>query len=357
MRYALHFILLFIFAACSPAPVVTPPTATPAPDKLVIAGWAGYMPQALLAAFSAETGIAVEYVGYESQFDVIDQLRAGTGDYDVVVMGNTLVPTLVADGLLAPIDYSQIPNFRYVSANFRDLTYDPGSRYSVVYQWGVSGLVVRPDLLDRPITRWADLWDPALAGKIAMWLEEDQLFMIALKAMGQPLTVTDPAVFDQAAERLRTLLPNVVALDPLMPTAADLVANGIAPVLYDGWSYDALAGQALDPAVTFVFPEEGTMLWIDTLVVPAQSTRKAAAFQFINVVLQPEMCALITNEIYVATANDQAMQLIDPALQHHPWIFPSGEDMLKAEYMLEPPADLAAYRHQLWAQLLAAIVR
>ncbi len=31
--------------------------------------------------------------------------------------------------------------------------------------------------------------------------------------------------------------------------------------------------------------------------------------------------------------------------------------MLKAEYMLEPPADLAAYRHQLWEQLLAARVR
>ncbi|WP_322488615.1 spermidine/putrescine ABC transporter substrate-binding protein [Chloroflexus sp.] len=320
MRHSLHLILLFILAACNPEPAVTPTPAMPAPDKLVIAGWAGYMPQALLDAFSAETGIAVEYVVYESQFDVIDQLRAGTGDYDVVVMGNTLMPTLVADGLLAPIDYSQIPNFRYVSANFRDLSYDPGSRYSVVYQWGVGGLVVRPDLLDRPITRWADLWDPALAGKIAMWLEEDQLFMIALKAMGQSFTVSDPAVFDQAAERLSKLLPNVVALDLTLPNAADLVANGTYPVLY-GWSYDALAGQALNPAVTFVLPEEGAMLWIDTLVVPERNERKAAAFQFINFVLRPEMCALITNEIYVATANDQAMPLIDPALQHHPWIF------------------------------------
>ncbi len=355
MRHSLHLILLLFLTACSATPMATQPSATPALKKLIVAGWAGYMPQAVLDAFRAETGIAVEYVSYESQFDVIDQLRAGA-EYDVVVMGNTLIPTLVAEGLLAPIDYSQIPNFRYVSANFRDLTYDPGSRYSVVYQWGVGGLVVRPDLLDRPITRWADLWDPALAGKIAMWPEEDQLFMITLKAMGQTLTVTDPAVFDQAAERLRQLLPNVTELDLSMPNAAELVANGDYPVLY-GWSYDALAAYALNPAVTFVLPEEGALLWIDTFVVPAQSERKVAAFQFINVVLQPEMCALITNEIYVATANDQAMPLIDPALQHHPWIFPNGEVLLRAEYMLEPPADLAAYRHQLWEQLLAAMVR
>ncbi len=355
MRHSLHLILLLFLTACSAMPMTTQPSAATVPEKLIVAGWAGYMPQAVLDAFRAETGIAVEYVSYESQFDVIDQLRAGA-EYDVVVMGNTLIPTLVAEGLLAPIDYSQIPNFRYVSANFRDLTYDPGSRYSVVYQWGVGGLVVRPDLLDRPITRWADLWDPALAGKIAMWPEEDQLFMITLKAMGQTLTVTDPAVFDQAAERLRQLLPNVTKLDLSMPNAAELVANGDYPVLY-GWSYDALAAYALNPAVTFVLPEEGALLWIDTFVVPVQSERKVAAFQFINVVLQPEMCALITNKIYVATANDQAMPLIDPALQHHPWIFPNGEVLLRAEYMLEPPVDLAAYRHQLWEQLLAAMVR
>lgn len=142
MRHYLHLVLLFILAACSATPTATQPSATPAPEKLIVAGWAGYMPQAVLDAFSAETGIAVEYVVYESQFDVIDQLRAGV-EYDVVVMGNTLIPTLVAEGLLAPIDYSLIPNFRYVSVNFRDLTYDLGGRYSVVYQWGVGGLVVR----------------------------------------------------------------------------------------------------------------------------------------------------------------------------------------------------------------------
>ncbi|MCS6887490.1 MAG: spermidine/putrescine ABC transporter substrate-binding protein [Chloroflexus sp.] len=334
---------------------MTTPATPPASAKLVIAGWAGYMPQALLDAFRAETGIEVEYIVYEKQLEAIDQLRAGA-EYDVVVMGNPLVPTLIAEGLLAPIDYGQVPNFRYVSANFRDLSYDPGSRYSVVFQWGVGGLVVRPDLLERPITRWADLWDPALAGKVALWLEEDQLFMIALKMMGQPLNVTDPKILDQAAERLRELLPNLVALDPAMPNAAELLAKGTYPVLY-GWSFDALEGHALNPAVTFVLPEEGPLLWIDTLVVPNNSTQKAAAFQFIDFVLRPEMCALITNEIYVATANDQAMPLIDPALQNHPWIFPNGEDMLKAEYMLEPAGDLVEYRHQLWEQLLATMVR
>jgi spermidine/putrescine transport system substrate-binding protein len=316
---------------------------------LVIAGWAGYMPQAILDAFQAETGVTVEYRIYETQPAAIEHMRAGT-DYDLVVMGSYFVPQLIKDGLLAPIDYRQIPNFRYISASFRDLSYDPGGKYSIVYQWGVGGLVVRTDLLDRPVTRWVDLWDPSLAGKIAMWVTEDELFAIALKSIGQPLGTTDPAILAQAAERIRDLLPRIVALDPTMPNAATLLADGTYPIVY-GWTFDALEAQSLNPSVEFVLPEEGAMLWIDTFVVPDSSTRKSLAWQFIDFVLRPEMSALVTNEIFVATANEYAVQFIDPALRDHPWIFPSGTDLMNAEYLEELPPDILAYRHQLWQEL------
>ncbi|MEJ5345779.1 MAG: spermidine/putrescine ABC transporter substrate-binding protein [Chloroflexus sp.] len=336
-------LLLLTLVACS--------TSAPAPvaDRLVIAGWAGYMPQAILDAFQAETGVTVEYRIYETQPAAIEHMRAGT-DYDLVVMGSYFVPQLIKDGLLAPIDYRQIPNFRYISASFRDLSYDPGGKYSIVYQWGVGGLVVRTDLLDRPVTRWVDLWDPSLAGKIAMWVTEDELFAIALKSIGQPLGTTDPAILAQAAERIRDLLPRIVALDPTMPNAATLLADGTYPIVY-GWTFDALEAQSLNPAVEFVLPEEGAMLWIDTFVVPDSSTRKSLAWQFIDFVLRPEMSALVTNEIFVATANEYAVQFIDPALRDHPWIFPSGTDLMNAEYLEELPPDILAYRHQLWQEL------
>lgn len=342
-------LLLLTLVACS--------TSAPAPvaDRLVIAGWAGYMPQAILDAFQAETGVTVEYRIYETQPATIEHMRAGT-DYDLVVMGSYFVPQLIKDGLLAPIDYRQIPNFRYISASFRDLSYDPGGKYSIVYQWGVGGLVVRTDLLDRPVTRWVDLWDPSLAGKIAMWVTEDDLFAIALKSIDQPLGTTDPAVLDQAAERIRDLLPRIVALDPAMPNAATLLADGTYPIVY-GWTFDALEAQSLNPAVEFVLPEEGAMLWIDTFVVPDSSTRKSLAWQFIDFVLRPEMSALITNEIFVATANEYATQFIDPALRNHPWIFPSGTDMMNAEHLEELPPDILSYRHQLWQELESITTR
>lgn len=342
-------LLLLTLVACS--------TSAPAPvaDRLVIVGWAGYVPQAILDAFQAETGVTVEYRIYEEQPTAIEQMRAGA-DYDLVVMGSFFVPQLIKDGLLAPIDYRQISNFRYVSANFRDLSYDPGGKHSVVYQWGVGGLVVRPDLLERPVTRWADLWDPSLAGKIAMWVTEDDLFAIALKSIGQPVDTTDPAVLDHAAERIRELLPGIVALDPTMPNAAAFLADGSYPIVY-GWSFDALEAQSLNPAVEFVLPEEGAILWIDTFVVPTSSTRQSLALQFIDFVLRPEMSALVTNESFVATANEYATPFIDPALRDHPWVFPSGTELMNAEYLEELPPDILSYRHQLWQELESIATR
>jgi spermidine/putrescine transport system substrate-binding protein len=183
-----------------------------------------------------------------------------------------------------------------------------------------------------------------------MWVTEDDLFAIALKSIGQPLGTTDPAILAQAAERIRDLLPRIVALDPTMPNAATLLADGTYPIVY-GWTFDALEAQSLNPSVEFVLPEEGAMLWIDTFVVPDSSTRKSLAWQFIDFVLRPEMSALVTNEIFVATANEYAVQFIDPALRDHPWIFPSGTDLMNAEYLEELPPDILAYRHQLWQEL------
>jgi hypothetical protein len=38
-----------------------------------------------------------------------------------------------------------------------------------VYQWGITGLPVRTDLVDKPITRRADRWETALTDKIVLW--------------------------------------------------------------------------------------------------------------------------------------------------------------------------------------------
>jgi len=43
-----------------------------------------------------------------------------------------LIPALIKDGLLAEIDFANVPNFKNITANFRDLAIDPGNRHSIL---------------------------------------------------------------------------------------------------------------------------------------------------------------------------------------------------------------------------------
>ncbi|MBV7336353.1 extracellular solute-binding protein [Chloroflexi bacterium TSY] len=85
---------------------------------LIFYDWEDDMPQAVLDAFTEEYGVGVQYVSYQTQIEAIKNIAAGEV-YDVVVMDNDYLPELVADDLLATIDYRNIPNFDNISANFR----------------------------------------------------------------------------------------------------------------------------------------------------------------------------------------------------------------------------------------------
>ncbi|MGQ9480950.1 ABC transporter substrate-binding protein [Chloroflexus sp.] len=180
---------------------------------------------------------------------------------------------------------------------------------------------------------------------------EDDLFAIALKSIHQPLGTSDPAILDQAAERNRALLPGIVALDPTMTNAAALLADSSYPIGYNR-TFDALGAQLLNPAVEFVLPEEGAMLWIDTFVVPTSSTRKSPAWQFVDFILCPEMNDLITNESFVATANERATQFIDPALD-----FSQRSRSRRISGRTATGHYILSYRHQLWQELKSITTR
>ena len=147
------------------------------------------MPQAVLEAFTREYGVKVEYLVYESQEEAIGNMQAGEG-YDVVVMESRFIPLLAQEGLLAKLNQSNIPNLNNISANFRELAYDPNNDYSVPYNWGTTGLVVRTDLVEQPVTRWADLWDPRYAGSVGLWMGQPrELIGLTLNHLDTPPTV------------------------------------------------------------------------------------------------------------------------------------------------------------------------
>lgn len=340
-------VLTALVAACSPMP-----TATPGPPELILRNWEGDISADILAAFEAEYGIHVTYLPYESQEEVVAAMRAGAV-YDVVVLENQLIPPLVEEGLLAEIDYSNIPNFRNISPNFRDLAYDPGNAHSIPYSWGTTGLVVRTDLVEEPVTRWADLWDPRYAGRVMGWPLPRYMLGIALKSLGYSLNSENPVEVEAALERLIELKPAIVLREWEPAVAAPYLVSGEI-VIAVGQADDVIEGQAHNPAIAYVMPAEGGILWGDNFTIPANSLHKREAELLINFLLRPEISAQIINETYYWLPNDAALPLVAPEIRNNPAIFPDAAMLRGAEILLPlSPAGEALYAAA-WERFLSA---
>lgn len=347
---ALLILAATLLTGCDNANPPSTPAPPPLAKELVLYNWADYLPQSVLDAFAREYGITIKYVVYQSEEEAVENVYAGQ-IYDVVVLPPEQIPRLIQHGKLAAIDYRNVPNFKYVSVNFRDLTFDPGNRYSIPYHWGTTGLLVRTDLVKRPITSWSDLWAPSFAGKIALWPIPRAVIPIALKTLGYSVNTTDPAELEAALQHLLKLKPNVFFIRNDDPTVVPVLADGRAIIAY-GWAYDALTAQKQGLPIQYVLPEEGTILWGDNFVIPANSPHQREAELFLNFVLRPEIASQIVNESYYAMPHDAARPFVLPEILNNPLVYPPNEALKNAELTLPLSAEGDALYKDIWERFL-----
>jgi spermidine/putrescine transport system substrate-binding protein len=352
-----------IAAGCAPqsAPTVPPPTLPALPKTLTFYNWEGDMPQSVLDAFTKAFGIAVDYQFYPSHEVALAEMMAGKV-FDVVTLDGHVISPAISKGLLRPLSFDNLPNFRNISSNFRDLVFDPGNKYSVPYQWGSTGLIYRTDLLPPPApTSWLDLWRADLQGQVTGWDLMRYGMGIVLKALGYSLNTTDMDELEAARQKLQQLVPNIVSLSNDAISNAGNLSSGRAILAY-GFSLDAQTarnqvvemGQKPE-AINYVLPKEGSALWSDNFVIPANSPNAYAGELFINFLLQAEISASITNNNFYATPNDKAFPLIDKAIRENSWIFPTSAQLVGSEFFLGLPEAVEARYKAIWAEFIAAL--
>jgi spermidine/putrescine transport system substrate-binding protein len=272
--------------ATGPAPTATAspsPTAVPSPvGQLSFANWPLYIDidedtsgYPSLEKFTSETGINVTYAedinDNEEFFGRIQpDLAAGRAPgYDLIVMTDWMIERMIRLGYLQELDKSRLPNHEAnVQALYRDPWYDPGNRYSIAYQSGITGIGYNPTLTGREITNFDDLLDPAFRGRVGMFSEMRDTMSLCLLSLGirpQDATVADVERAQQkllaAAEagQFRAFYGN----DYYEALAAGNLAVTIA------WSGDVSQMKLYDNEdVEFVVPEEGGMLWVDNMAIP-----------------------------------------------------------------------------------------
>jgi spermidine/putrescine transport system substrate-binding protein len=281
--------------------------------------WEEYIDPEVFRLFEREFGAKVIEDNYGSNEDMRAKLQAGGAVYDLVVPSDYMVMLLRKEGLLLPIDLSHIPNLQYLGARFRDPPYDPGHRYSVPYQWGITGIGYNKSQVIPPPTRWADLFEPARVepykNRISMLNDMREVIAAALVASGHSPESTDPQHLAQAQALLLQQKPFLAKYDS--ESFEDSLASG-ETVLAQGWSGEIAMAQAQNPDIAFVVPTDGTFVFVDNWAIPKGAQQKELAEDFMNFVLRPQISAMIVNHARYASVNEAARAFIKPEILNGP---------------------------------------
>jgi spermidine/putrescine transport system substrate-binding protein len=321
-------------------------------DSITLYYYLDGMPQTILDQFTDRYGVAVNYIPYETYEDAVEAIRSGL-TVDVLLIGNDSLGGLFANSLLAPLDARAVPNFANIDDMFVALSYDPANRYLVPFQWGTTGILVREDYFPRPVTSWNDLWDMQY-GKSGWWNDMRTMIGLTLISLGYSPNSTDPAQLEAALDKLILLKQGGVDLDTFDSyTCAQQIADGTVTMAV-AWAYDDRMARELGAPVQFVIPAEGSLLWIESFVIPVTTQHKATAEVFINFMLRPEIMAQYANEYSYAVTSSAARADIHADILNNPAIYPDI-DGVEIDHFLQPlDLETQLVYEDIWRRFLLA---
>jgi spermidine/putrescine transport system substrate-binding protein len=262
-----------------------------------------------------------------------------------------MIALMIGEDMLEPLDFANIPNYRYIGEDYRNTIYDPENAYSVPYTWGITGIIYNTEMVFDDVTSWDILWDEKYMGQILMFSNPRDAFGIAQKRLGYSMNTTDPAELEDCLETLKDQKPLVQAY--VMDEIFDKMIGGEA-ALAPYYAGDALTMIGDNPSLAFAAPEEGVNKFADGMCVPKGSKQKQAAEMYINFMCEPEVAAANADYIGYATPNVAALELLDAEVTEDPVAYPPEEVMEKAEPFGTLPRDARLLMDKLWTDLLSS---
>ncbi len=316
--------------------------------ELRLLNWSDYMPREVLSEFEKREGVKVVEDTYDSPEAMLSKLQAGgDSEFDLLITPDYTVGTLARAGSLLELDKSKIPNLQNLDPQFADPAFDPGGKFSVVYQWGTTGLAYREDLVSGPVESWAVLFDPAKqVGRFLLLDEMREMIGAALKYKGESVNTTDPAKLAEVQALLLEAKRRSQGFAGGTSIRDRLIAGDIA--VGPAYSGDILAAQPENPKLKYEIPVEGATLWTDNLVILKKSPNQELAHKFINFLLEPAIAAQISNSIGYATPVAAAMDKIEE--RDNPLIYPTEEKRARLE-LLADLGDQADAFNKVWSEV------
>jgi len=294
-----------------------------------------------LDEFKKKYGVTVAYTEDINDNDsfyakIVPALRAGqdTGR-DLMALTDWMAARLVREGFVQKVDKANTPN---VTANLIDSlkspSWDKNRDYSAPWQSGVTGIAYNSAKTGEVKSIEELLTRADLKGKVTVLTEwRDTLGLIMLQQGADPANFTADQ-FNASVDYLQKANDSGQIRQFTGNDYSSLLSNGTA-LASIAWSGDVVQLQADNPAIKFVQPEAGMMIWADNMLIPNMAQHKKNAEELMNFYYDPAIAAQLTAYVqYICPVKGakEEMAKIDKTLVDNPLIFPD-EAFLKQTHL------------------------
>ena len=267
-----------------------------------------YLGENVISDFEKQFGVRVIVENFDSNEMMYTKLMAGDR-YDVVIPSDYMIERLMKEDYLQKIDKSLIPNMENMDEAVLGMSYDPHNDWSIPYFWGSVGLVYNHENVDPAVVEregWEILRDTDYAGRIYIYDSERDSFMMAFKALGYSMNTEDPDEINAAYEWLLQM-NNTMSPVYVTDEVIDSMMNGYKDiaVVYSG---DATVILDENEEMSFYMPEQGTNIWCDAMVIPANAENPKLAHEFINYMLTYEAAFDNTETVGYTSPNAEVFE-------------------------------------------------
>ncbi|MGL4362532.1 MAG: ABC transporter substrate-binding protein [Cellulosilyticaceae bacterium] len=321
-----------------------------AKETVYVYNWGDYIDEDVNKMFEKETGIKVIYEVYPTNEDMFARLAAGVSEYDVVFPSDYVVEKMINEDMVNKLDMSLLTNYNQIDKEFKNLPYDPENLYSVPYLWGTMGIVYNTGIVEKPVTQWADLWDPTYAKQVFMYDSERDSIMVALKKLNYSMNTTNEAELEEAKQALIEQKSNVLAY--VGDEGKGKMENGEAAMML-AWAGDALLMTLNNPELEYVLPSEGTNYFVDAMVIPKNAKNYENAHKYIDFLCRPDVAALNAEYVGYSTPISAARELLPEEMKNSEIAYPDVE-VLSTMEMFNDPGKLVETYSRIWTEVKAA---
>jgi putrescine transport system substrate-binding protein len=361
-----------------------------------IYNWSNYIDKNVVVDFEARYNVKIKYHGYDS----INQLRtlleklayapdAAEIEIDMVILPAFLLQGLIEQNLLAPIQKHILPNHKYVFTHLKkhleQMTQDMGrtETYAAPYLWGTTGIAYDATALDKrarrfPRDSWELIFDPNIAAQfsdcgIVMTDRPRQIFQILKHYLGLPPYSSDREDLLAAEIALRKLRPYVEVMSGF--EASNAFAFGDACIVL-GQNQEILLAQQdsqalieerraeqgrlrkAPPRLAYKLPKQGSILWMDVMIIPIQSKKRGLGHRWIDHVLSGENGKLIATATGFATPSTRTLRLLPKKIRSSTTLYPAlkNQEMIVDKELLDinklPSSKLREQEERAWERFI-----